>query len=68
MFDRRARACVRVLTLLRDKFGRRMFETVIGLDTKFREASATGTVISDMAPDSRGAREYASLAREVAIL
>lgn len=68
MFDRRARACVRVVQLLRDKFGRRMFDTVIGLDTKFREASALGTVISDLAPDSRGSREYASLAREVAAL
>lgn len=68
MFDRRAKACTRVLALLREKFGQRMFDTVIGLDTKFREASARGTVISQLAPDSRGAREYAALAREVAAL
>ena len=68
MFDRRAKACARVLTLLREKFGPRLFATVIGLDTKFREASANGTVISDLAPDSRGAREYASLAEEVSAL
>jgi chromosome partitioning protein len=68
MFDRRAKACARVLALLREKFGPRMFATVIGLDTKFREASAMGTVISDLAPDSRGSREYASLAQEVAAL
>ncbi len=65
MFDRRARACLRVLSLLREKFVGRMFETVIGLDTKFREASAAGRVIQDVAPDSRGSREYAALAREV---
>lgn len=68
MFDRRARACVRVLTLLRDKFAGRMFQTVIGLDTKFREASAEGRVIQDVAPDSRGATEYAALAGEVLAL
>jgi chromosome partitioning protein len=68
MFDRRAKACTRVLGLLRAKFGARMFTTVIGLDTKFREASANGRVIQDLAPDSRGAREYGLLAEEVAAL
>ena len=68
MFDRRAKACLRVLTLLRDKFGDRMFQTVIGLDTKFREASAAGKVVQELAPDCRGAGEYARLAEEVAAL
>ncbi len=68
MFDRRASACLRVLGLLREKFGERMFATVIGLDTKFREASAEGRVIQDAAPECRGAREYASLAEEVLAL
>lgn len=68
MFDRRARACLRVLALLREKFVGRMFETVIDLDTKFREASAAGRVVQDVAPDCRGAREYAALAREVLAL
>ncbi|MHC1713871.1 MAG: ParA family protein [Solidesulfovibrio sp.] len=68
MFDRRAKACLRVLDLLRNKFGDRMFSTVIGLDTKFREASASGRVIQDVAPESRGAREYANLAEEVMAL
>ena len=68
MFDRRARACTRVLELLRSKFGERMFATVIGLDTKFREASAAGKVVQELAPDCRGAGEYARLAEEVAVL
>lgn len=68
MFDRRAKACTRVLALLRNKFGDRMFETVIGLDTKFREASALGKVIQEVSPDCRGACEYARLAEEVAVL
>jgi len=68
MHDKRAGACVRVLRLLRRKLGTRMFETVIGTDTKFREASADGKVIQEAAPDSRGAREYGLLAREIMIL
>ncbi|MFP4167819.1 MAG: ParA family protein [Desulfonatronovibrionaceae bacterium] len=68
MHDRRAGACRRVLNLLRKKLGARLFETVIHVDTKFREASAMGMVISRYAPDSRGAREYDLLAREVLAL
>ena len=68
MFDRRAKACTRVLALLRNKFGDRMFATVIGLDTKFREASALGRVVQEVSPECRGACEYARLAEEVAVL
>lgn len=65
MFDRRAGACRRVLELLRNKLGNKMFDTVVGMDTQFREASARGLVIYDVAPDSRGAREYMALAKEI---
>ncbi|GAB6038743.1 ParA family protein [Fundidesulfovibrio butyratiphilus] len=68
MYDRRAGACRRVLKLLRTKLGERMFETVIGLDTQFREASGLGKVIYDVAPDSRGARQYMLLAKEILAL
>lgn len=66
MFDRRASACNRVLELLRSKLGARMCTTIINIDTKFREASARGLVITDFAPTSRGAMEYLDLARELA--
>ena len=65
MYDVRAGACRRVLNLLRRKFQGRMFETIIRLDTKFREASGSGKVIFDLDPESRGAREYAHLATEI---
>jgi len=68
MYDRRAGACRRVLNLLRTRLDDRMFETVIGLDTQFREASGLGKVIYDVAPDSRGARQYMLLAKEVLAL
>lgn len=66
MFDRRASACRRVLNLLRKKLGPRLFDTVINLDTNFREASAKGKVIYEIDPNSRGAVEYSLLAKEIA--
>jgi chromosome partitioning protein len=65
MFDRRAGACRRVLNLLRKKLGKRLFETVINMDTKFREASASGKVIHQIDPNTRGAIEYGLLAKEI---
>ncbi len=65
MYDKRARACGRVLELTRQKMGDRMFETVIGVDTRFRDASAVGKVIYDLDPGSRGAVAYGELAQEL---
>ncbi|CAK7034489.1 MAG: Sporulation initiation inhibitor protein Soj [Desulfovibrio sp.] len=68
MYDRRAKACNRVIELLNMKMESRMFSTVIGVDTRFRDASALGRVIYEIAPDSRGAKEYEELAREIVSL
>lgn len=65
MYDKRARACNRVLELLRLKMGQAMFETVIGVDTRFREASAMGCSIYDIDPETRGAQAYDALTKEV---
>jgi chromosome partitioning protein len=65
MYDSRAGACRRVLGLLREKMGNRMFEVVIHIDTKFREASGAGKTIHDLFPHARGAVEYLQLAEEV---
>lgn len=65
MYDRRARACNRVLELLRHKMDNAIFSTIIGMDTRFREASALGCSIYDLDPETRGAREYDALTEEV---
>lgn len=65
MLDRRAGACRRVLHLLRKKAGDKVLQTVIPLDTKFREASALGKVILEIAPSSKGAMAYMQLAQEL---
>nr|WP_027175830.1 ParA family protein [Desulfovibrio aminophilus] len=65
MHDRRASACRKILRLMRDKLGERVFETVINLDTRFRDACAQGRVIFELDPDTRGALEYSQLAKEI---
>jgi chromosome partitioning protein len=65
MYDKRARACTRVLELLQEKMGSAMFNTIIGVDTRLREASAQGCVIYDLDPQSRGALAYTALAQEL---
>lgn len=68
MYDRRAKACSRVLQLLHEKLGASMFRTVVGVDTRFREASARGCSIYEVDSKSRGAQAYQSLADEVLAL
>jgi len=68
MYDRRARACNNVLSLLQRKMSETMFQSIIPLDTHFRDASAQGTVIYDIDPASRGAVAYMELADEVMAL
>lgn len=65
MYDRRAKACTRVLELLQRKMEHAMFNSIIGIDTRFREASAQGCSIYDIDQHSRGARCYEALAQEV---
>jgi len=65
MYDKRTRACTRVLELLQEKIGSAMFNTIIGIDTRLREASAQGCVVYDLDPQSRGALAYTNLAREI---
>ncbi len=65
MFDRRVGACRRVVEVLRENLKDRFFKTIIGIDTKFREASARGEIIYNLAPASRGAKQYLELAREI---
>lgn len=65
MFDKRAKACSRVIELLKKKMGPAMFGTIIGMDTHFREASAMGCSIFEIDEKSRGAVAYSELADEV---
>ena len=65
MYDKRAKACTRVIDLLGRKMGNSLFNTIIGVDTRFREASAKGCSIFGVDAQSRGAQAYSNLADEV---
>ncbi|MDE5831694.1 MAG: ParA family protein, partial [Desulfovibrio sp.] len=68
LYDKRTKACARVVELLNKKLGASMFKTIVGMDTRFREASAQGRSIFEIDPRSRGAQAYAALAEEVMAL
>ena len=61
MFDRRTRASLEALRSMREQFGEELWDSVIPVDTQFREASRVGKPLSVMAASSRGARAYEAL-------
>ncbi|MGB7537699.1 MAG: ParA family protein [Anaerolineales bacterium] len=65
MFDGRGKFHATMLEQLREYFQKGLFGTVIGFDTKLREAQAAGLPITIHAPQSRGAGQYRQLAEEL---
>lgn len=65
MYDKRNRICRSVLEQLRINFPDRLFETVIGVDTRLRESPALGEPIIRYAPRTRTSRQYRQLAHEL---
>lgn len=59
LFDRRTRASIRTLTVMKDRYGRTVSETVIPIDTQFREASHDGYPLTIENPTARGSLAYA---------
>jgi chromosome partitioning protein len=65
MFDGRTRFSKEFLREARTRFGREMFESIIGNTVRFREAANWGVSISHYARSCRGSRDYERLAQEV---
>lgn len=65
MFDGRGSFHARMLAQMRDYFHEGLLQTIIGFDTKFREAQVAGQPITIHAPQSRGAQQYRQLAEEL---
>jgi len=62
-FDRRTRASMDALRVLRDQYGEHLWPRVIPVDTQFREASRAGVPINIYSTETRGSQAYASLLR-----
>lgn len=58
MFDKRTRASQFALDWLRERFGEKVWDGIIPVDTRFREASAAGIPLPLMMPEARGALAY----------
>lgn len=61
MYDRRTRASVDTLRILRERYFDALWDSVIPIDTQFREASRTGMPISVKMPQARGTQAYIAL-------
>jgi len=65
MFDGRGKFHTRMLAQMREYFDEGLLQTIIGFDTKLREAQVAGQPITIHAPQSRGAQQYRQLAEEL---
>jgi chromosome partitioning protein len=65
LYDKRTNLARDIHKQVRQVFGNKVFRTVIGKNVRLEESPAYKETIFSFAPDSTGAEEYASLAREV---
>jgi chromosome partitioning protein len=65
MFDRRTRASVDTLRVMRESYPDKLWQGVIPIDTQFREASKAGIPPVLFAPQSRGMQAYGLLLQEL---
>ncbi|MDT0593830.1 ParA family protein [Glaciecola petra] len=65
LFDRRYNAAIRTYSLIRETFKESLWKGYIPIDTKFRDASAIGASIVEVAPESRGAFAYEKLTNDL---
>ncbi|MGX5173516.1 ParA family protein [Aliikangiella sp. IMCC44653] len=65
MFDRRTKASIQALRNMRDEFGGHLWERVIPVDTKFRDASRFHQTPSLAFPDTHGVKAYFKLAEHM---
>jgi chromosome partitioning protein len=61
LFDRRTRASIETLRVLRERFGDRVWKSVIPVDTRVREASQAGIPPSHFTANSRAVIAYTEL-------
>ncbi len=65
MYDSRTRLSKEVVEEVRSHFGNQVFDTVIPRAVVISEAPSYGLPITEYAPNSKGAKAYIELAKEV---
>jgi chromosome partitioning protein len=64
-YDRRTNVAKEVYASIQSRFGKMVFNTVIGVNSKLIEAYRAQKPILSYAPSARGAKEYKTLAEEI---
>jgi chromosome partitioning protein len=65
MFDRRTRASIDSLRVMKESYPDRLWHSLIPVDTQLREASKAGIPPSIFSPQSRGVEAYSKLLQEL---
>lgn len=65
MFTSRTRLCQEVVDKIKEHFGDKVFNTMVRKNVKLSESPSHGKPVITYAPDSHGAEDYMSLAKEV---
>lgn len=65
LFDRRVKACLTAFAFMREKYASNIWKGYIPVDTKFRDASAAGLPINQIAPKARGSFAYEKLVNKL---
>ncbi len=65
MYDRRNRICQLILDQMQQGMDQVLFDTIIEVDTKLKESPVFGQPITLYEPNTRGARQYRALAKEL---
>ena len=64
-YDVRTKLAREILAELRRRFEGSVYETTVNFNTKLKEGASFGQPITEFAPNSIGARDFLSLAREI---
>lgn len=64
-YDRRTNVAKEVYASIQSRFGKKVFNTVIGINSKLIEAYSAQKPILAYSPSARGAKEYKALAGEI---
>jgi len=65
LFDKRVKACISAFSVMREKYQGTIWKGYIPVDTKFRDASAAGLPINQIAANTRGSFAYEKLVNEI---
>ena len=68
MFDSRLRHSFSMLSKMKEKFGKLLYDTIVHINVKLKESAVMGEAVLKYDKYCRGSKDYLSLAREIFLL